>query len=132
MASSSLTPYKDDTNQVTFNLSTQGENFCQYLVSGRAIATPYLLEIRRKTTSPGAASNDHVVVRVARIERNSNTGKPVTGQVMVDISIPKDSDTITVAYMEEMLGIVSSALNDDAALAASNANAAALLAGSDL
>jgi len=132
MASSSLTPYKDSSNQVTFNLSTQGENFCQYIVADRPIATPYMLEIRRKTTSPGAASNDHVVVRLARIERNSETGKPVTGQVMLDISIPKDSDTITVAYMKELIGILSSVLNEDVALEATTANAAALLAGSDL
>lgn len=132
MASSSLTPYYDNTNQVTFGLLKQSADTTTYVVADRPVATPYLVEVKKKLTSASAKANDHVIVRIARIEKNSTTGVPATGQVTLDVSIPKDSDTITVAYVKQLLGLMSSLINDDAAIGATPAAISSLVAGGDL
>jgi len=132
MASSSLTPYYDNSNQETFALLTQGEKSTRYVVAGRSVSKPYAVDVIRKISSAGAKSNDHVIVRVFRVETNEDTGLPATGQVTLDISIPKDDATITVAYVKQMVGIMSSLLNDDATIGAAPTAIASLVAGGDL
>lgn len=132
MASSSLTPYKDNTNQVTFALVSQSANGATYKVAGRDLATPYLVEVQRKLTNPGATGNDHIVLRAARVERNVDTSKLATAQVLVDVSIPKDTSILDQTAQLELLAISSSLLNDATAMAATTANRSALIGGSDL
>jgi hypothetical protein len=133
MASSSLAPYYDNTNQTTFVLSTQGADETNYKVAGRSIARPYSVTVRRKTTALGAAGNDHVIVRIARVESNADTGKPVTGQVTLDISVPKDSATIDGNDIGDLCALMSSLLNDNTAMAAASSDSiSALVQGNDI
>jgi hypothetical protein len=132
MASSSLTPYKDNSNQVTFNLVTTSQNGSTYKVSGRELALPHVVEIQRKLTSNNSTGNDHVILRGARTERNATTGKLATAQVMVDISIPKDQSTLDATAQAELLSCVASLLNEASAMEATHANITALIEGRDL
>jgi len=130
MASSSLTPYKDNTNQVTFSLVSTSADKSQFKVAGRAIACPYVVEISRKLST--GKVNDHVGVRVAVTERNATTSALATGQLLLDISIPKDQSIITNTVMVEMLGVLASLLDQSTANNASSANRTALIEGRDL
>jgi hypothetical protein len=53
-------------------------------------------------------------------------------QVLVDISIPKDTSIITIAEQTKLVAAMASLLNEEAALEASLANIAALIGGGDL
>lgn len=130
MASASLVPYKNNTSTVTFSVVTTSLERTTYKVSGRGISTPFSLEISRKLSS--GKSNDHVSVRIAQQERNASTTVIATGQVLLDISIPKDQSIVTNGVMVEMLGLLASVLNDSAALAATTASRTALVEGRDL
>lgn len=130
MASSSLTPYKDNTNQVTFSLVSTSADKTAFKVSGRSIACPYTIELSRKLST--GKTNDHVQVRVAITERNTTTSVLATGQVLLDISIPKDQSIITNTVMTEVLGVLASLLDQATANNASSANRTALIEGRDL
>lgn len=132
MASSTLTPYRNSANQVTFDLVTQSKDGATYKVAARDLATPHVVDIQRKLTSASATGNDHVLLRLARTERNATTGKLATLQVLVDISIPKDTSILTQTIQKEAIALMSSLLNDEVAIAATTVNAAALIAGGDL
>lgn len=130
MASSSLTPYSDNSTQVTFNLVTTSQNKSTYIVGGRPFAQPYMLEITRKASS--GRSNDHIGVRIARVEANATTNVLATGQVNLDISIPKDQSVLDNTALIGMLGVLASVLDQSTALNASAANRTALVEGRDL
>lgn len=132
MASASLAPYKSNSATETFTSVGPIEGGYLFKVSGRGLATPYLIEVKRKFTSGSSASNDHTVLRIARTERNTTTGKLATAQVLVDISIPKDTSILTAAVLKEMLAVLSSLLNECTAMEATNAKITALVEGYDL
>lgn len=132
MASASLTPYDDSSSQVTFNLVSQSATGATYKVASRDLATPFMVEITRKLTAPSASSNDHIVVRVARVERNADTGKLATLQCLVDVSIPKDTSILDSTAQLELLGVVGSLLNDSTAMEATTVARTAIIEGRDL
>jgi len=132
MASSTLTPYRDNTNQVTFNLVSQGIDGATYKVSGRDLALPYSVEIQRKLTTGSSSANDRVKLIVRRVERNVDTGKLATLMVSSEISIPKDTSTLDGTAQIEICAILASLLNDATANAATTANRTALVEGRDL
>jgi hypothetical protein len=132
MATATLTPYCHNGIATSFGLVSTSANGAKWMKSGRDIACPYSIEIQRKLTAPNANTNDHVVVRIAETERNATTGKLATGQILIDISIPKDSSIITAEYQQHLLGIASSLLNDSADLAATHVAQTALVEGRDL
>jgi len=132
MASSSLTPYKNNTQQVTFALQSSSLTGAVYTVASRGLATPFRVSINRKIGPTNSTGNDHVILKVELSDPNSTTGKIATGLATLDISIPRDTSTVTQAEMVEVLGILGSLLNDAAALAATTINRTALLEGRDL
>jgi len=132
MASNSLTLYYDSATTRTFKLVSSGSSGAEYQVEGRDLATPYSITTTRKKTAPNAAGNDHIQVRVARTERNTSTQKLATMQVLLDISIPKDTSVITIAEQKKLLGECCSLLRDATANAATQANVTALIGGFDL
>jgi len=132
MASSSLTPYDSNSAQLTFSLVSCSETGAVYQVSGNPLSTPVKLEVIRKLTASAATANDHVLLRLTTIQRNTSTGKLATGSITVDISVPKDTATITETTMVQYLGVVASLLNDNAALQSTTVNRVALLEGRDL
>jgi hypothetical protein len=132
MGSSSLTPYYASSGQYTFTLVSTSDNGATWKVASRDLATPQVVEIQRKLTAPSATGNDHVVLRVARTERNATTGKLATMQVLLDISIPKDTSILTIAEQTKLVACVASLLNQSTAMEASLTNIASLIGGSDL
>jgi len=132
MATASFNAYKDNSTYDTFQLVSTTADGCQWKVASRDIALPYSVTLKRKIGSSGKLSNDHVLVTISRTERNSTTGMLVTGSATLDISIPRDSATVSATTMRYLVGELASILNDDAALAASNTNRFALVGGNDL
>lgn len=130
MASSSITPFKDASNQVTFTLASTSELGAKYMVSGRALAAPYVVEIKRKI-NPNSTANDHVQLRVARTEPNATTQKPATVQCLLDLSIPKDVSVLTPTLQKEIATLLMSLLRDGT-LSATFVNVTALIEGRDL
>lgn len=132
MASSSIQPYKNNTTTETFTLVSSEKDGASYKVAGRPLANPYEVVIQRKLTAPSKKSNDHVVLRIYRTEPNADTGILATGQVTLDISIPKDQTVITATVMTELISELSSLLNEATAMEATTANIDALIEGYDL
>jgi len=132
MSSASLTPYKNNSTTQAFTLVSNSATGALYSVASRSLATPYTVQITRKVGSPGALGNDHVFLKVSLSDPNSTTGKIATGSATLDISIPRDVTTVTQAELLEVLGILSSLLNDSTALAATTVARTALLEGRDL
>lgn len=132
MASSSLTPYKNSTEQETFSLVSTSGSGAKYMVSGRSLANPFVIECQRKLTPATASGNDHVVLRLARTESNATTSKLATCQVLVDVSIPKDTSVLTATVQKELVALAASLLNEATAMEATNANITALVEGRDL
>lgn len=130
MASSSIIPYINNTQTVTFSQVASSVEKTVYKVAGRPLATPYQLELARKLVS--GSKNDHITVRLSRVEQNINTAQLATGQILVDISVPKDQSILTPDILKEMLGVIASLCNDNAALAATSNSRAALVDGRDL
>jgi len=132
MASATLVPYNANGAQTTFTLVSTSEQKSVYRVASLDLATPYSLEIQRKLTPVGAKGNDVVSVKIQRVERNTGTNLLCAGSVKVEISIPKDTVALTKAKSLEMLGVLSSLLNDVSNLAATSVNRTALVEGRDL
>lgn len=132
MASSTLTFYYDATHSQSFSLVSTGQNLSNWKVAGRDLSLPYEVSVQRKLTPPSALGNDHVIVTIRGVERNATTGKLVTGSVTMDISIPKDTATIGLNAMSQMVGYLSSLINDGGVLAGTNTNRTAILGGRDL
>lgn len=131
MASSTLTLYCTNAVTKVFTLVGVLADGARYMVSGRAIACPFVTEIKRKF-NPNGTGNDHVGIRIARTEQNTTSGKLATCQVLLDISIPKDQSVLTPAVQKEILALLASALNENAAVASTTVNASALIEGRDL
>jgi len=132
MASASLVPYKTNTTQETFALVSQSAAGATYKVSGRPLATPYQIETQRKLSSGTSTGNDHVGLRISRVEKNATTGKLATLQVLLDVSIPKDTSVLTTATQQEMLAICASILNECTAMEATHSKIDLILSGGDL
>lgn len=132
MASAALSPYYDNASQITYSLVSTSKDSSLYRVSGRSLATPHTLEIIRKIGPNGAAANDHVIVRLTRVERNETTQKLATVSCSLDISIPRDTTAVTNSTVIAQLGALASLLNDSTALAATANNRGALIDGRDL
>jgi len=135
MASSTIAPKYGTSASNTFALRNTNSSGCEYAVSGRSLSKPYAITISRKVGNGSALGNDHVIVSIRRTEANATTFKLSTGNVTLDISIPRDSATLTTDMMNEMLASLSSLLNDYAAVEdtlASHGNIITLLGGADL
>lgn len=130
MATSSLVLYKTNAATVTFALVSSSVDKTVWKVAGLPLSTPYLLELTRKLSS--GSKNNHIQVRLARTEQNASTSVLATAQVLLDLSVPKDQSILTASVIAEMLGIVSSLLNDGTALAATSVNRTAIGDGRDV
>jgi hypothetical protein len=132
MASSTLSPYKNNTTQETFSLQTVSTTGAKYLVSGRSLSQPYTLETVRKLTAPSASGNDRVEVRVTRSEANATTGKLATLVATLSISIPKDTSILDADAQAEAISILASLVNESTAMEATTVAITALVEGRDL
>lgn len=132
MPTNSLTPYYNNTTQYTFVLVSTSDKVTSWKVSGRPLAQPFSLSIEKKIGATGQKTNDHVVVKVSKTDANSTSAELATCNVSMDISIPRDASAIAASEVIEMLGVLSSLLNDSTALAATTANRTALVEGRDL
>lgn len=132
MATETLTPYKNNTQTLSFLLQSSSSTKTTWLLSGRPIALPHTVSVERKPSASNAATNDHVIVRVSQMEQNPATGKLATLQVTLDISIPKDQSVIGIQSQREALAVISSILNENTAMEATYANITKLIEGRDL
>lgn len=130
MATSTLSFYKTNSTQVSFSLVSTSSEKSIWKVASRSLSTPLSLEISRKLSSGNA--NDHITVRIAQVERNASTAQLATAQVLLDISVPKDQSILTQTVIVELLGLLSSLLDDSTALQATSANRTAIADGRDL
>lgn len=130
MASSSLTLYSSNSTSQAFALVSSSVDKTVWKVAGRPLSTPIELEFTRRLTN--GSKNDHLVLRLSQKEQNASTAQLATGQILVDISVPKDQSIITPAVLVGLLGMVSSLLNDASALATTSANRTAIVDGRDV
>jgi len=129
MPASTLSPYKNNSNAVTFYLTSSSDKGALWLEAGRATNSPSWIEIQRKLTQPNAAANDHLVLRIGQTAPNATTGKLSTQSATLDISVPKDQTVLTKATLVDLLGLLVSLLNDVAANAATSTIRTALAEG---
>lgn len=132
MASATLSPYKNSTQTQAFVLTSQSSTGALYKASGRELACPYSVEVKRSLTPSGATSNDEVAIIVRRVERNVTTGKLATFVAKLTLSIPKDSSILTSSVNKEVIACLQSLLNEGTATEATLNNIGALLDGRDL
>lgn len=130
MASSSITLYTSNSATQAFSLVSSSVNQTVWKAASRPLSNPYTVELTRKLTN--GTKNDHVTVRIARVEANASTGQKATAQVLLDLSVPKDQSILDTSVIVGMLGALSSMLNDNAALAATSANRSAIADGRDV
>lgn len=131
MASSSLTLYRNNTSTQVFTLVSVLSDGARYMATGRPIACPFVLEIKRKL-NPNGTGNDHVGVRIARTEQNVTTGKLATCQYLLDISIPKDQSILTQTVQCEIGALLASLFNESTAMEATHVALTALVEGRDV
>lgn len=132
MATDTITAYKNNTQTTVFLLQNSSATKTTWLVSGRAIALPFNLSVERKPSANNASTNDHVVLRLSRVEQNSSTGKLATLQVSLDLSLPKDQSVLTAGVQKELISCLASILNESTAMEATSANITKLIEGRDL
>lgn len=132
MATTTLTAYTTNTLTQAFELQSTSETKTVWIATGREIACPYTVSVERKKASSNSPSNDHVVLRVTRIERNATTGKLATFQSSLDLSIPKDQSILSATEQKKAISWISSCLNEGTAMEATNANITKLIEGRDL
>jgi len=101
------------------------------MMSGRPIATPYVIELNRKINVNGTG-NDHVSVRIARTEQNVTSGKLATSQILCDFSIAKDQSILNQAAQKELGMILASLLMDGAAVLDTPVSLTAVVEGRDI
>ena len=121
MATSTLTLYKDNTTTVTFNLLSTAELFAKWIVSGRALSTPFAAFQKIKLNK--GVSNDESYFTVSRTEANVATGKLATFLCEVRVSIPKDQSVLTPTVQAEVISLAASALINAAPTGASTSRA---------
>lgn len=133
MPSSTLTLYYgDSSSSLAFPLVSTSATGSTWRVASRGIGIPYSVTTQRKLGAPGALSNDKVTVQLKRVENNATTGKPATFVATLDLSIPRDTSIITLTEQARMVKFLTCIGWDNAAGAATVANATALLTGGDL
>lgn len=111
MSSSSLAPKYSEANVTTFALVSENAAGAKWLVASRPLANPQSIEVIRKIGNQNSNANDHVILRSVRSETNATTGKVATAVVSVDISIPRDTATVTQLMINRMIGELVSLLN---------------------
>lgn len=134
MSSTSLVPHYTGSTVKTFVLASENASGAKWLVSGRPLANPESIELVRKVGQPGAAGNDHVILRLVKAETNATSLKIATGVVTLDISIPRDTVAVTATMINDMLGALISLLDEcsDTTATASRAKIIALISGASL
>jgi len=132
MASATLDLYYTSALHTVFNLASTSPSGARWLLSNREVSLPYELQIMRKLSPSSSLANDHIIVTLREVERNATTSKLCTASVSLDISIPKDTATISKDSVKYLLGYLISALNDATATAATNVNRTALIEGRDI
>lgn len=134
MSSSSLTPHYTGSTTKTFTLVGESATGAKWLVSGRPLANPESVELIRKIGTNGNQANDHIILRLIKAETNSTTNKVATAVTTLDISIPRDTVTVTATMVNDMLGSLVSLLNElaDTTATASRAKIISLLSGGSL
>jgi len=131
MASSTLVLKYNSTATRTYLLVSTTQNGARYMMSGRPIATPYVIELNRKINVNGTG-NDHVSVRIARTEQNVTSGKLATSQILCDFSIAKDQSILNQAAQKELGMILASLLMDGAAVLDTPVSLTAVVEGRDI
>lgn len=132
MATDTITAYETNAATQSFTLAQVSKDSTTWIKSGRAISLPYKLEVIRKIGNSNASANDHVSLRVTRVEANATTGKLATFQVTLDISIPKDQSILSATEQKKAISLIASVLNEGTAMEATNANITKLIEGRDL
>lgn len=132
MATATLSPKYLGALSDAFELVSTSKDSSLYRMAGRSLATPFTLEISRKIGPNGASANDHVIVRIVRVDRNATTQKLATASVTLDVSIPRDTTATAAADVVAMMGTMASLINDCSDLAATTTNRTKLVNGRDL
>lgn len=92
---------KAGANQ-TFTLVGQTANGALYKDATRSLSLPRTLEFQFVLGNPGSLGNDKIIVTIKNSVQNSTTGKVVTLQCRMELSIPRDA-AITTAMVEDMI-----------------------------
>lgn len=129
MSSTTLSPYKDSTTTIVFNLVSESPNGVTYLVSGRSISRPFTLTVTRKLTALNAAGNDEITIQVKRTEQNATSLKLATAYAKLTISIPKDQSVLTSTVQKELMAVIASLCNESTAMEATTAFMSAIIEG---
>lgn len=132
MATETITAYEASTGTKSFLLRQTSATKTEWIISGRAISAPFNLILERKPSNNNSPSNDHVLLRVSRMEPNATTGKLATFQATLDLSIPKDQSILSPAEQKKVISLLASILNEGTAMEATSANITKLIEGRDL
>jgi len=132
MASSTLTPYYDHTQSTAYALVSTSVNGSMWKAAGRSISEPLSIEIIRKFGPPSSLANDHVLLRLSQTNRNSTTGKLATLSATLDISVPKDTATLTADSVKYAVTRLASLIYESTVLPTTSVAVTALVEGRDL
>lgn len=111
MASSSITLVDLADANVVFTLAGQSEKGAAYKVADRALNVPKTLDFQFNLGSPGSLGNDKLIVTLRDSVQNADTGKIVSAQVRVEVSVPRDS-AITPTVVSDLLAHITSLFTD--------------------
>lgn len=134
MASANILLYHGDTENTNYYLAQTGQDKTIFRVADRSLAAPQTLTIERKIQPSGSKSNDKVIVTLLETEQNATTGALVTGYVKTEISIPRDSTTLSGALMADLCKEMGSLLGENCGACAGDSTASPdkLIGGLDL
>jgi len=132
MASASITTYKNNTQTYVYTLVSQSADTTVWKIANRTLGEPMTLSLQRKVGPTGSKTNDHIILRSSRTDKNATTGLPATCSITLDVSIPRDNSIITAQAQTDLLQSVASIINEYAANAATQVNAGKIVGATDL
>lgn len=111
MASSTITLVDLADADVVFTLAGQSDRGAAYKVAARALNVPKTLDFQYNLGTPGSLGNDKLFVTLRDSVQNADTGKIVSAQARIEVSIPRDS-AITPTVVSDLLAHITSLLTD--------------------
>lgn len=102
MASATIVVVNKAGENQTFSLVGQTANGALYKDATRSLAVPRTMEFKFDLGSPGSLGNDKISVIIRDSAQNETTGKVVTLQAKMELSVPRDA-AITTAKVEDII-----------------------------
>lgn len=111
MASATLTLTDLADANVVFTLVGQTSNGASYKVATRSLQLPKTLDFQFNIGSPGSLGNDKLIVTLRDSAANATTGKVVTAQAKLEVSVPRDA-AVTETIVQDLMAHFTSLLTD--------------------